>query len=336
MGDGRDTLRRYLVLLRHLPRKRTGITASQLRDKLANEGFEVTLRTVQRDLEKLSAVFRICSDEGSKPRYWWWDENAPRLDIPQMTPAEALAFHVLAAYLGHVLPPQITKDLAGYFQEAERVLDALDAGPGAWRHKVRVLARGPRFLLPEVEESVREAVHEALLRRRRLRFSYRKRMREEWRMHEADPLGLVVRDGLFYLVARVGDHEHPALFVLHRIGEAEVLPDPVCVPEGFDLDAFIAAGELDFVVKTKHLRLEALFTKEAAFHLTERQLAPDQKLIPARRRGWMRLRATVPDTMELRWWLLGFGDQVEVLRPKSLRQEIAETVLGMAELYVGE
>jgi predicted DNA-binding transcriptional regulator YafY len=41
----------------------------------------------------------------------------------------------------------------------------------------------------------------------------------------------------------------------------------------------------------------------------------------------------VLDTLQLRWWLLGFGDQVEVVAPKSLRQEFAETARNMAGYY---
>jgi predicted DNA-binding transcriptional regulator YafY len=33
------------------------------------------------------------------------------------------------------------------------------------------------------------------------------------------------------------------------------------------------------------------------------------------------LRATVPDTLELRLWLRGFGDEVMVVKPDSLQDE---------------
>jgi len=39
------------------------------------------------------------------------------------------------------------------------------------------------------------------------------------------------------------------------------------------------------------------------------------------------------DTSELRWWLLGFGDQVEVLKPASLRKHFARMAANMATAY---
>ena len=43
----------------------------------------------------------------------------------------------------------------------------------------------------------------------------------------------------------------------------------------------------------------------------------------------MRVKATLDDTAQLRWWLLGFSDQVEVLGPKALRNEFIEKTKGM-------
>mgnify|MGYP003324733769 CR=1 FL=1 len=39
------------------------------------------------------------------------------------------------------------------------------------------------------------------------------------------------------------------------------------------------------------------------------------------------------DTSQLRWWLLGFGEQVEVIKPAHLREEFRKTAqkLGFAE-----
>ena len=45
------------------------------------------------------------------------------------------------------------------------------------------------------------------------------------------------------------------------------------------------------------------------------------------------VRATVDNTAELRWWLLGFGDFVEVLAPADLREEFRARAVAMAARY---
>jgi predicted DNA-binding transcriptional regulator YafY len=45
------------------------------------------------------------------------------------------------------------------------------------------------------------------------------------------------------------------------------------------------------------------------------------------------VRASVENTAELRWWLLGFGELVEVLAPADLREEFHRRATAMATLY---
>ena len=80
------------------------------------------------------------------------------------------------------------------------------------------------------------------------------------------------------------------------------------------------------------IRLRARFANEAAAHLRESRLAEDQ-VIMSDKDGWVLVEATVADTPQLRWWLLGFGAQVEVLEPVILRKEIVAKVSGLTKLY---
>jgi predicted DNA-binding transcriptional regulator YafY len=55
-------------------------------------------------------------------------------------------------------------------------------------------------------------------------------------------------------------------------------------------------------------------------------MEPDQS-------GWVRVQATVPDTAQLRWWLMGFGEGVEVLEPVSLRDEFVNMAQSLHGIY---
>lgn len=52
-----------------------------------------------------------------------------------------------------------------------------------------------------------------------------------------------------------------------------------------------------------------------------------------RKDGRALVRATVADTTQLRWWLLGFGEKVEVLKPKRLREEFRAVSRKLAERH---
>ena len=49
--------------------------------------------------------------------------------------------------------------------------------------------------------------------------------------------------------------------------------------------------------------------------------------------GKVYIKASVSDTAQLRWWLLGFGGQVEVISPKSLREELFKSAKDMIKVY---
>jgi hypothetical protein len=90
-------------------------------------------------------------------------------------------------------------------------------------------------------------------------------------------------------------------------------------------------GEFSYPVGEPR-RLEAVFSHGAHFHLHDTPLNVDQH-IAALDRGRVTVRATAENTAELRWWLLGFAELVEVLAPADLRHEVQARATAMAALY---
>ncbi len=329
-----DTLMRQWQMLRMIPRHPAKISTAEIMRRLADEGFTTTQRTIQRDLMRLSAIYPLTCDERGKPYGWSWQADAGVLDIPGMDAHTALAFWMAERHLAALLPKPSLDRLQPHFRAADQVLDSIgaDAGAPGWRSKVRVLRRGPDLAEAAIDDAVQVAVHEALLHNRRLAVRYRSR--SGGKITECDavhPLALVHKDGVSYLLCRLWDYEDVRQMALHRILEARALDAPALRPDGFDVDAYIASGEMQFVPGGE-IRLEALFSQGAAFHLEERPLGRDQALTP-QDDGWVRLSVTVRDSSELRWWLLGFGDQIEVLEPAELRADMARIAQNMASRY---
>ena len=52
--------------------------------------------------------------------------------------------------------------------------------------------------------------------------------------------------------------------------------------------------------------------------------------------GVLEVMATVPETAQLVWWILGFGEYVEVLEPTSLRDDMRRSAETMALRYRAE
>ena len=326
-----DTLKRHWALLQAIPRQPRMATATDLQGTLTAAGYAVTKRTVERDLQTLSGSFALVSNERSKPFGWSWKKDAPAFTVPGLSPAGALAFHLTQKYLEPLLPVSMLRALAPHFELADKVLGEETASPArSWMKKVRVVHPGQLLLPPKVDSNVYAAITEALLNERQIKTSYAPRGEGKSKDYTLHPLGLVQRGPVSYLVATAYDYEDVRLYAVHRFSGTEVLDAPVRKLD-FDLDAYITSGALGFG-NGELIKLEAMFDEDASQHLYETPLSKDQT-IDAVSDGRFRLRASIPNTPQLFWWLLSFGKGVEVRKPVALRRKVVEAVQAMARTY---
>lgn len=334
MATNQQSLLRQWHMLRMVPRAPAKISAKELCERLGAADFIVTKRTVERDLKELADVFPIVVDDREKPYGWSWLRDASSFDLPGLTVPEALTLTMVEQHLRLHLPPMTTDALRPHFQSAARTLSTVDASAPsrAWLDKVRSVPPQQPLLAPHVDEECQRRVYLALMQDRQLRLEYRKRESGKVTVYGAvHPLAVVQRGGLVYLVCMFDRYDDVRTISLHRIQRAEVLYESARKKPGFDIDAYIASGQFG-VIAGAPVRLRALFTRAAGEHLYETPLTADQ-VLTADGDDHLHLAVTVPNTRALLWWLLGFGDGVEVLAPASLREELAGIARRMAAAY---
>jgi predicted DNA-binding transcriptional regulator YafY len=318
-----STFPRLYALLQCIPR--TGkVGTSELVRRLQARGFKAYPRMVQRDLQLL-AGYRLVDCDGQNTHYGWrWPAGAQNLPLAGMTAPQALSFHLVESYLRDLMPAPVLKDLRPWFEEARRTLaDLSRAGVhGRWPERIRVHQPDMPLVPPKVSRAVHDAVTEALLLGRQLRVTYRNRGRGKDWTHPVHPLGLVQHGRVHYLVARFYDYDDLRLLALHRMPKAELLEDDAAAPAGFSLDAWLESGAMGFGGSGRRMRVRLEFSGGAGNHLLESPLAADQKSVE-HGDGRVTVSANVQDTERLRWWLLGFGENVKVLAPKALRGDMA-------------
>lgn len=320
----RNTLARQWELLKLLPTRGTGKTAKEITDLLKDAGFDVSKRQVERDLNELAETFALhCNDAGT-PYGWRWMDDASA-DLPGLTLADALSLHLVEDSIRPLLPAQVLRALEPRFKQAANKLDQLaEKSPTArWANKVRSVAPMLPLLPPKIDERVLETVQEALFSDEQLDVLYRSVGKDGAVPMRLHPLGLVQRGPVTYLVATAFSYDNVRLYALHRISEASRTYEAASVPEGFDLDTFISSGALQFG-GGKPILLEALVAPSLAEILGETPLSTDQKLVADGER--FRLTATVTDSWQLRWWILGQTGNLEVILPGSLRLHVAGTL----------
>lgn len=306
-----ETSLRLIQLLRLVPRHRKK-SVRELQQELDAQGYSTTVRTVQRDLEKLAELFPIQSD-GAKPAGWRWATGAADVSLPGMEPSVALTFLILQQHARHLLPPQVLEDLQPRFEEARKALERQpDSGLRRWPQRIAVTSRSLPMIPPDIDPTIQRTVFDALARRRQLQAEYRPYASDTINSYVLHPQGLIAREGVIYLVALVADYNDPRSVALHRFVRAEVVESPAREVPDFDIDRYISEGGVS-IATGGQVRLEAVFRSVRAHALTESRISHDQQVevitLPDGSTGH-RLTAILQDTLQLTWWLQSFGDEL--------------------------
>jgi len=330
-SDHHSALSRQWEMLQLVPQRPPGITVRDLRMRLGEAGYPVTARTIERDLNSLSAHFGLCcdQDDSSRAQYWYFAVGeAP--DLGSVNLVDAVSLSLAGDVLEKMLPGVLLEPVSGKIAKARSKLKALDkVGLARWSEKVRYVPGNQELLPPLVQRSIMDGVQTALLEKRQILVTYGafQQTPGELRLH---PLSLILRGSVPYLVARTFDYQDLRIYALHRMENVELLTDAAIEPPGYSVDAYLDSGAMQFS-SGKDLRLKARLSEELAIYLSETPLAENQK-IRYRGESWQ-LEATVKDSWQLEFWILSQSAGITVLSPKSLRDKIESQLTAAARNY---
>jgi predicted DNA-binding transcriptional regulator YafY len=300
------------------------LTGRQLAERL-----EVSPRTVHRDMEALGASgVPVVALRGA--RGGWQLEEGWRTRVPALEEAE------LRALL--MSQPRVLGD-ARLAQAAQRALDklmaALPAGlreqAASMRQRLHVDATGWRGA-PE-DLAMLPVVQDAVARDRKLLLDY---VRADGARGEraVDPLGLVAKGGVWYLVASTQDGLRT--FRVSRIASARVIEVACERPADFDLAAYWRASTEELKERPGYeatLRLEPRMAESIRTWQRTSPVEPQYGAAPDPD-GWVTLRVAFHDEEQARFVVLGLGPRAEALAPPSLRERVAaDLAAALARLH---
>jgi predicted DNA-binding transcriptional regulator YafY len=292
-----------------------------------------SIRTVWRDLNALQdAGFPIYDEHENGGREGVWRVQAgfqSRLSFP-ITLDEIVALVLSERLLApaHVFPlgPAVTSFIGKVRALlAPSALGRLDD----MADRVGVRALGAKLQGAAVEYL--PAIQRALAERHALRVRYFSMSRAAETERRIDPYHLTYFNGGFYLIGYCHVRRAVRIFAVERIRAIAPLGETFTPPSDFDAGAYLASAW--GLVRGERVRVRARFTVAVAPYIRERIWHPTQT-IRELGDGRIELALDVADTVEVRRWLLGFGGDVEVLEPASLREAIvreAERVLAAGQ-----
>jgi hypothetical protein len=82
-----DAILRHWTILEMIPREPDSITSKDIYRRLCDGNYEVTPRTIQRDLLKLEVIFPLRQAPGvGTEKLWYWPRPTKGIHVPGMAP----------------------------------------------------------------------------------------------------------------------------------------------------------------------------------------------------------------------------------------------------------
>lgn len=314
------------------------ISTAKLAQQLAVMGYEVSLRTVQRDLEDLALEYPdIECDKSSKPYAWGWVKDKVRISVPGMDTSQALSLRLLNSHLADLLPDQVLRELRPLMNEANRVLSER-FNPTIitkWADKNLFQTCTPILIKPKIQTPVQEVVTQALLHDNKINLSYACGGETELIKQVAYPLGLIHQGIVQYLVLCFDGETKVTHLPMHQIKKAIMLEEKGKAPKGFQLKKYQLHDIQGFsseATASSSIKLVAKLAKNAALYLNFAPVSSDQKLTDTPD-GQIRLTATVDMNDRLVSWLMSYGENLIVEQPQHLRDLLSERIKKAAKAY---
>ncbi len=299
------------------------MTAGELAKRL-----EVSTRTIHRDMESLSSAGIPLYAERGRDGGWVLPEPF-RTNLTGLTQSEIQALFMST-------PPSLLADL-GLRQASEAALVKLLATlPSSQRRgaefaQQRIHVDPSGWNRPEENVPALAALQEAVWQDRRVYIVYERGDGSEVD-RLVEPLGLVAKGSLWYLVARVDGK--PRTYRVSRVRSARISEEPFARPADFDLARFWTQASADFVANLPRypvaIRLPADEVRDV-YGTVGRARVEHVADADGERRVEVRLRFDTE--REATGFVLSFGHTAEVVEPDELRLRIVDLAQRLLETY---
>lgn len=314
-----DLYKLYQILLY----RRTPISAEDLSHEL-----ECSLRTVKRYVADLRTYFEA-PIETKRGQGYVLDNQAELVELSgQWFSTAALeVLLLLHLMLSRMAPESLQILTRPLVEKIELHLNRLGTTRTFPTERIRILVTHKR----ELKQGVLQKVVQALTDKKQVQIDYESRSTSQKTTRCLSIQRMVYYRDHWYIDA--WDHEREALrtFALDRVREISNLDDPILTLEDTELDLKLRSGYGIFagtVIDTATLR----FDSKIAEWVAEETWHSDQKGTKEPD-GTYLLKVPYSNPTELVGEILRYGNQVEVLEPRKLRDQVRSELEGALAVY---
>ena len=332
MSGRNSQVSRIYQVLTLLETSHYGLTMNDLREKVREAGYEVSVRSLYRDLEALQSFglpLTETANTTSQGTRWKLDHHTKIGQYLALSGRELMALYLAKHLLAPLKDTPFYQDLAVVFGRIEAHLG--EKGREMWGELEGELKvePGPRWglgLNPEIIDTVRAACAE----RHILEVTYASATSGTERQRRLGPHILYFAKGSLYLLAEDLEEAKVKVFALPRMKAATMLDDGYNA-EAVDPDSYFA-GSFGIFHGHTTVPVSIEFKPPVSMFVQERQWHRSQRVVN-RTNNRIELNLEVALTPELVQWVLGFGAFARVIGPPELIEQVQQQAREVLDSY---
>jgi predicted DNA-binding transcriptional regulator YafY len=291
------------------------------------EQFEISTKTAQRDIDFMRDRLLCPLDYDMSRKGYCYEDETFSLPMVYLSPDELSSLLIAKKLLQDISGGTIGKDILSVTQKITNILNKHVSSGGDLDEtfSFQMIGYSP------VVEAVFKTVLEGCLKKKRLSVTYASPVREDKNQRVVDPYHLLNYMGTWHLIAHCHLRDSIRDFALGRMTEVKILDEDFSIPETFKIREFLDASfgiYKSAAIREVTLRFSPLKTrwiKDQVWHRDQKKrFLPD---------GSMELTLPVAQFSEIKMEILRHGAMVEVIKPKSLRDQIRTEAENILRLY---
>ncbi len=281
--------------------------------------FEVSTKTIQRDIEFMRDRWQLPIEYDEVRHGFYYSEPVENLPLVTMSEGELVAMLVAQKAVEQYAGTAFEAPLTNAFAKLTAQLDGpVTVAIGAAHHVFSFKAAGPARSDLELFRRLSQAVLEG----REIAFDYRGLRDARPARRHVQPWHLCCVDSQWYLIGHDTDRDAKRTFALPRIAAVELGRKTFAKPADFSIREHLG-GSFGIIAGSGEYRVELRFDAWAA-QLVRERFWHDSQEIEERPDGGLDLALELDSLAEVERWILSWGEHVEVMAPKELRQRLAE------------
>ncbi|MEI6603351.1 MAG: WYL domain-containing protein [Clostridia bacterium] len=328
MADASQMQRQHF-LLSILADRKSGFTANELLNYASRAGYDVSKRTISRDIDDLSSSFLIYETEEAKEvRYFLEDRlhGLVELNLDEM---------ITLYYLKEMVDAHASSDLATSAKAfLSKLISNLSSDKSTFISKFKDAIRVEHEQgqsADQLDVSMLQKLRDAIAEQQTIEICYYALINDEMTTRKVDPYFLELSEGNYKIVGHCHLRGCLRAFNVSRIKTLKLEKASFKKPENF-YEEYVK-GRFDKLAADQKENLKFKLWGNAAKLVKEYESRRADKITSVEH-GKIIFERKAAITDDVIMWVLSYGDEIEVLEPQALKDKVLEKARGIVAVYL--